>query len=508
MTTATRPRYAGIELANELVKCTESFEHFLRRHVYIAERNPSGDVMGVTKWEWWADIHPKLVNDLEQQQRLIVLKARQLGVSWALAAWMVHGAMFTPNFNGGVVSAGEDEAQEFIWKCQFVLDHLPWETVPTLSTQNTLELQFAASKGKISGFPSTPKAGRGGTYSRWVTDEAAFHPYAARNYAAYGAATDGAIVIVSSAGDDERKVTTDWFQRQWTAARDGENNYVARFYHPSVRPGRDDAWKAAKRAEMAVTPGQYDREYPETPEQAFRSMLLLRFDVAAIDHGVAYAKTQQPIAALNDLPYPLQNKPYLTVWATPNPSTPYIVGADGAKGVGLDFADAVVMEARTLRTVAELRSNVVEPAEFGAQVAALAKWYNDAWCMVGRKWGETILVQLAVAQCRVWHERTPAQIQSGAKGIPGFDETGQSKPALIDDLAEAIKTGQLSDPSPVFWQECSVYTLDANTGKTEAASGHDDTVIARALGVRMSGQPGAQSGHEPVGVSNYMGGFS
>lgn len=494
MVTLTRPtKYSGEALAEELLNASESFGYFLRHHVYIAERNPTGDITGVIKWQWWP-AHDPMVRDLEHENRLIILKARQLGVSWMLAAWMVHGAMWNTNFLGGVVSAGELEAQEFIWKCQFIIEHLPYDPIPTLTTDNSLEIEFAASHGRILGYPSTAKAGRGYTFSRWVTDEAAFHQYAARNYAAYAGATEGPIVIVSSAGDDEKKVTNDWFQRQWLGARDHTNPYTARFYPPDARPGRDDAWKANKRAEMAATPGQYEREYPETPEQAFRSMLLLRFDVDAIDEGLAYAKTQQPMQGIDDLPEKLQRLRHLTVWSKPRPGVPYVLGADGSKGVGGDAADAVIMEARTLRTVAELHTNREEPSEFGSQAAELAKWYNDAWCMVGRKWGESIIVQMVLRGCRVYHERTAAQIQAGAKGIPGFDETGHSKPLLIDGLAEAIKSRSLTDPSLVFWQETAVYILDPATGKTEAATGrNDDTVTGRALAVHMAKQPGAQT---------------
>ena len=175
-----RVLFAGDDLRREMTLAALDFRYFLKNHVYIADRTPDGQLRGVLKWEWWP-VHDEICDDLlgtattPPQARLTMLKARQIGISWLLAAYQLHGAMFTPNFLGGEVSAGQDESAELVTKAIFILAHLPYASIPTLSTENKSELKFNATNGAIVAFPSTPNAGRGYTFSRFIADEAAFH---------------------------------------------------------------------------------------------------------------------------------------------------------------------------------------------------------------------------------------------------------------------------------------------------------------------------------------------
>ena len=119
-----------------------TFREFLRRHVWLADRAPDGTAAGAIPWEWWPD-HDRMVADLDTQQRLIVLKARQLGLSWLLAARHAYEALTMPGSLAGVVSAGETEAAEFISKIRFVLEHLPGGWGVRLDPDNALEVGVA-----------------------------------------------------------------------------------------------------------------------------------------------------------------------------------------------------------------------------------------------------------------------------------------------------------------------------------------------------------------------------
>lgn len=460
--------------------------------ITLLERDTHGDVTGTRPWEWW-DWHDALCEDLELD-RLIILKARQLGVSWALAARRVWEAIDSPGYLAGVVSAGETEAAEFVAKCL----HICTSTGTHVSASNQLEVRLA-NGGRILAFPSTPKAGRGFTFSTFTADEAAFHPWAGANYAAYSPATTGQIAIISSAGGD-RMAVSDWFQRLWTAARDGGNRYTARFYPDSYRPGRDDAWRQAVRDEMSVTPGQFEREHPQTPEEAFRSMLRLQFDAAAIDDGRAYAAATAPIKGSATIPPVLQSQ-LVSIWAEPVPGLPYVIATDGAEGKGYDYTVTYVMESRTQRVVASIREHVLEQGEHGAMVAALARWYNDAWCIVERSHGEAILSQLALAGSKVYkHSEEPTMEQRLRGVVPratvGFPTTAATRPGLIADLGMAIKARTLSCPDAAFWAECATFVVN-ESGRPEAAMGqHDDCVMAMALCVRLASMTYTQTVRE------------
>ena len=111
MTTATT------DLATELVRARQSFKYFLLHHVFLPARGGDGGA-GAEQWEWWP-VHDSMVADLERERRLCVLKARQISWSSLLAAGHVWSAMFQPAYLGGVISAGQTEASEFLDKCWF-----------------------------------------------------------------------------------------------------------------------------------------------------------------------------------------------------------------------------------------------------------------------------------------------------------------------------------------------------------------------------------------------------
>jgi hypothetical protein len=225
---------------------------------------------------------------------------------------------------------------------------------------------------------------------------------------------------------------------------------------------------------------------------------LFFFDAQAVEDGTQDAKGFRPLAVFPPtMPETLRaavDAGYLRIWTLPRPGLPYVMGTDGAEGKGLDYSNSDILEAKTLRHVASLRDNVLEPAEHGRLAAALAKWYNDAWCMVERSHGEAILVQLTVAGCRLYHhDRRKKEDGTFSEGTPGFPMTGQTRTGLLDDLGEVVKDRSFFSPDPVFWSEAGSFIVTLH-GRAEAAtSAHDDTVIGKALCVRMARQPGAQT---------------
>lgn len=507
MTTTAPHVYAGDALLAEVAACMEpgGFEHFLRHHVFIRDVDEETGVSRVLQWQWWS-FHDAVLADLAAHRRIVILKARQLGFSWLLAALHVYDALFTENYVGGVTSAGQTEATRFLEKCSWIVKHLPWETKPVLDTSNTAELRFSNSNGAIYAYPSTAKGGIGETFNRFVADEATHHAFGEQNYAEYAPATEfGQIIILSSmAGTEgEHQVTNDWFERHWKAARDGLNGYAHRFYHWRLNPRRDDAWKREKQRELSGQPGAFGRQYPETPEDAFRSMVGLRFNPEAIESGRIGAVP--PLREIYGLPGELSeavNNGYLRLWSGRRPGIPYVAYTDPAEGKGRDYTVTGIMEARTLRHVATLRENVLPQDRHAALAVKLCRWFNEAYWGVERAKGESIAKEIGSERypdARLYYHAELATFPQRQKGtIPprgqfGFPMTEHTRVGLIDDFDGELTSGAFSSPDEVLWRECGTFIINAQ-GRAEASRGnHDDMVIVGAGLVRMSRQPGAQA---------------
>lgn len=482
-------------ISPELVKASLSFSYFLFNHVFIRDVLPDGSTRTVQFQHW--PLHDKILHDLETHKRIIDLKARQLGFSWLMAAWADWNMMFGNGFKVGMTSAGETEAVEFIDKCRFIFQHLPYETPVVLDPDNTLKLGVLGSS--IMGYPSTPKAGRGENFNLFIADEAAFHPYAQEAYASYEAATEyGQIVIVSSAGDTERQVTNDFFQRQYNGAPD--NGFIARFYPWHMRPGRDGEWYEIRKARLSGKAGQLQREYPSTVEEAFRSMLSLYFDLDAVAWGKSQSALPKPSVKLPEGISP----DHLKIWSEPRPSEPYVIYSEAAEGIGKDYTVTTIAETRSLRVVCRFRENVMTPEAHGAKARLLAVWYNSAYAGWERNKGEGIAAAFA-GYGRVYKHPQPRATRPGVvvppAERPGLPITEQTRDFLLQQMYDVVKDGALNDPDSAFWDEAGRFIIVERTTETglkhyrpQAAPGaHDDIVMSDVGIVHLAKQPGAKS---------------
>ena len=520
----------------ELAKCMDSFEYFLRNYVVIRDVRRTGgvEVTRALKWEWWPH-HEEVVRDLMNEPRIVMSKSRQIGASWGDAAWMLHGAMFTPGFLGGLSSQGEDEAIELLGKCRYIYEHFEINGKRVqlkAKTDNTLVLEFTGL-GKLMAFPSTEKAGHGLTFNRVLMDEAAFHEYAEDNYVAFSGATEhGQMIVVSSSGNGQKVAVSDFFERLWKGGayegplrpedRQGltwggdkdTNGFKARFYGWQVRPGRDEAWYEEQRVRLKPVPGALQREYPNDPDEAFRSMMARRFDVDAVAHGRAHTYAGIHVDVPDGLREPYQ-KGYLRLWQKPRVTSAYVIYSDAALGVGRDYCATVVLDANTLQHVATLRDNDVEPTTHGGWADHLARWYNSGLWGVESNRGEAIIHVAAERHYprKYWHESEPTyqQMMKGEKPTKriGFPVTEHTRVGLLDDLGAVIASYTLTSPDVVFWDETGSFIVNKN-GRSEAAPGHhDDMPMAMAGAVRMTKVPGARqmAGEYATTGRNYMGGF-
>jgi hypothetical protein len=235
---------------------------------------PQADSFAQQPFRLWP-AQTQLLWQLLMERLVILLKARQLGISWLCCGYALWLCLFRPGRVVLLFSKGQLEADELLRRVGVMYAALPeWmrRTGPDLVTQNASELAW--SNGSVArSLPATQNAGRTFTASLVIMDECAFMQYAETLYTALKPTIDGGgkLIIVSTANG-----TRGMFYKLWQNAIQHVNGFAALFLSWRARPDRDAIWRA-KVATEALSSALDLQEYPDTPEEAFQDTGAERF---------------------------------------------------------------------------------------------------------------------------------------------------------------------------------------------------------------------------------------
>jgi hypothetical protein len=455
-------------IAVELAKCVADAAYFTDRYGVIDDAQGLGDGSGTMPFRLWPD-QVRVTWSLMTARLTIILKARQLGISWLCCAYCLWHCLFQPGKTVLLYSQGQDEANEMLRRIKALYERLPgWMTdaLPPIAQDNTTLVEWQ-NGSRIKSLPATQKAGRSLTASLVILDEAAFLQWADALYTALKPTIDGGgqLVILSTANG-----LGNLFHRLWTLAESGHNAFRTIFLPWWSRPGRDRAWYAAVAAE-SDDPAKVKQEYPANPTEAFLASGRCRFGSDWIAAQAVHIRPGLPRA---DWPKPLRKLDGLTVYALPDPARTYAIGADVAEGLEHgDYSTAVVLDAVSWEEVACLHGRW-EPDEFAERLMALSAVYRGAEVVVERNnHGHAVLATFKVRQFR--------RVARGLDGKRGWLTNLQTKPQTIDLLAGALRDALAKVRSQATLDEMQVYRVldDGKTGAPEIY--HDDRVMSWAV---------------------------
>jgi hypothetical protein len=432
----------------------------------------AGASFGPVRFRLWPD-QVDLAGTLQDERLVVILKARQLGISWVVIAYVLWKCLVRPGELALLFSKGQRESSELIRRMLSLLSRLPKGLVKRLprrvSKPNTREIAWANGARVIS-MPATANAGISYTAGTVVMDEAA-HPTMAQSL--YGMVkptidAGGQFVMLSTANG-----LGGLFHSTWRGAVAGTNGFFPVFLPWWSRPGRDAAWYARVVAE-SNDPDTVPQNYPANSIEAFRSSGSLRFRPEWIEAQVANLKAPLHPTAL---PPGLVGIPGLMVWEPPLPGHSYVIGADTAEGVeGGDYDAAPVLDKASLRQVAEIHGRW-EPDDYAQVLFDVGQAYGKASVVVERNnHGHAVLLALS-------YRRYP-EVALGHDGKPGWLSNHQTKPPSVDCLAEHLKAGTLVVRSLGSLGELQDYKKLPN-GDTGASEGsHDDLVAGWYIALR------------------------
>jgi len=472
----TEEAYPPISLA-EGMRCAVDSVHFVETCVRIE----SVEAHGWIPFHLWDPQRDALLQ-MSRHQRLVVLKARQLGLTWLALAHALWKMLFEPPATVLLFSLRESEARELLRRLRTMHQHLP------AGLNDCAEIVASASNWTLANgsraIAFSTNGGRSYTGTLAIVDEADFVPHLGDFLNAVKPTVDGGgqLLLISTA-DKIRPLST--FKRIFRSAERGENDYHAIFLPWHARADRTPTWYARIAAELRAQRGSDDdlhQEYPATVEEALRVRSLSARIPAEAIAAITDVTLPLDLATLPALPtdfaHPVLAHPHLLhIFSAPRADRLYAVGADPAEGnPRSDESAAQVLDAQTGEQVA-LIAGALEPELFAACCAALCAFYNDAPLLVERNnHGHTVLA---------WLRAHAVDLLRGIDGKPGWLTTSASKPLLYNALALAVREGALTLRDPETATQLA--SIDALTLRAPEAL-HDDRAMSLALALRASEQ--------------------
>lgn len=483
------------------------------------------DLSGNDEFAW---AQRRFVGEIERQYnlgkpvRIIVLKARQLGISTAMEGVIYNWMFFQPGSNGLII-AHESEASRNL----FEMTNRYWETWPFKSSYNTKyntrsELSWRETGSHIK--VATAKnlgSGRSSTLHAVHASECAFYADAATLMTGLNQTIPeehGTIVTLESTANG----MGNWFHKQWQSATSGDSDYVPLFFpwwkHAeysirttlSIRSELDAdelqllrmgasfehiawrRWAIVNKANGVME--DFMQEYPATPDEAFISTghpifshLKLR-DCFKKENGVrGYLQDSQDAKPRFVADRAGNFRLFRRLKQGDTRQDRYFVSGDPSKSVSGDPSCIQVINRQTYEQVAVWHGRC-DPVTFAYEMMRIGKLFNWATLCPEIEGGgiSTIGILLNSNYPFVWMHSQPDRIQS-TFNLYGWSTNYQRKQWAIGMLQRMILDRTVKLHDQVTYDQLVNYTeLDNGEWGNADPEVHDDAVMALAIAVTAS----------------------
>ena len=449
------------ELEAEIAR--EDFLFFLK---FVKVQDPPPG-LGIRPFEMWPYIE-EAASELLSKKLIHILKARQIGWTTLLSAF-IYWNSYKDYSVLPLFSQGEVEAQKFLGKIKIIHQYLPSDLVNPLKrgTRESLSKMEFENGSVIDAMPSTAKAGRSITGSVVVFDEADFHDYFEENYVAVKPTVDEGqrkLIILSTSNEKTIDSTFKKIQRKAPG-----NGFTSLFYPWNVRAGRTKEWFEGIK-ESAHDLGKFEKEYPETLEQALApTKSLSAFNANVLTQLRAFTRTP-----LFRTPDP-ETGP-VNVYYKIRPYGRYGCGTDVAHGGGgkSDFSCSTIIDfsSPSPTVVADILDNTLGPEALAWHTMTMLKMFNNPiWGIEDNDWGRTCIKAAEDQRYPRLYRRKKGRVK--AKDF-GWHTDGVSRWQLWGELIEATNAGLIIPSEAGLNQFFSVIINKEKNDRPEAMTGAKD----------------------------------
>jgi hypothetical protein len=428
-----------------------------------------------------------ILDDLHNNRQLVILKARQLGLTWLCLAYALWRMVFYPIATIAIFSRIEIDAQELLDKrLKGMWERLPiWMKTAFVAEDNKTKWELSTGSSAMA---FATNGGRQYTFSLVMVDEADFQPDLPSLLNAVKPTIDagGRMWLISSAN---KELPESRFKAIYRNAKRGNYEWRHVFLPWHARPGRTLEWYERQRAQDIAETGAADNvagEYPATDTEALAPRSLdKRIHPAWIE--ACYAE-MKPLSHVKGAP----SLPGLEIYRAPVPGRKYVIGGDPAEGnPNSDDSALTVVDLLTGEECAVLAGKY-EPSTFGGYIKLVSVYYHAAPAMVERNnHGHAVIgwLQDNARRVRLLHGHDWDVEQHDKQDRVGWMSSTLGKALLYTECADHFKqNAHIEGPKK------AVKVLHSFAGYTQLASiegatlrapdgQHDDRADSYALAI-------------------------
>jgi hypothetical protein len=458
-------------IKDEYIKCARSASYFMKKYCVI--QHPTRGKIPFHLYPYQEDA----LQDFQENDRTIILKSRQLGISTLIAGYALWMILFQNDKNVLVVAIDQNTSKNLVTKVRVMFDNLPsWLKLKAVES-NKLSMRLS-NGSQIKAVSSTGTSGRSEALSLVIIDEAAFVDGAEELWASLQQtlSTGGQGILLSTPNG-----TGNFFHKMWAKAEAGENKFKTVRLPWTVHPERDQVWRDRQEAELGarLAAQECDCDFSTSGNTVVSPELITH-------HMNTFAKD------------PIEKRGFdgnLWIWEIPDYTRSYLIAADVARGDGSDYSAFHVIDIESCTQVAEYKGQI-STKDFGNMLVAAGTEYNDALLVVeNANVGWATLQQIIERGYKnLYYTPKDSGLDSDrflTKGydltdkrdmVAGFTNSHKVRPLTISKMELYIRENSCIVRSKRLLDELFVFIY--RSGRPEAASGyHDDLVMSFCQGL-------------------------
>jgi hypothetical protein len=446
------------QIVQEIIKCGKDPTHFINNYVKIS--HPLEGQIPFKTFDFQAD----LLEDFNDYRFNIVLKARQLGISTIVAAYVAWMMVFHRDKNILVIATKFGTATNLVKKVKSMIKNLPdWVRIADVSIDN--RASFELSNGsQIKASSTSGDAGRSEALSLLVIDEAAHVEGLDELWTGlYPTLSTGGRCIALSTPNG----VGNWFHQTYIDAETQDNDFYPTNLPWSVHPDRGQEW--------------FEKETRNMSRRQIAQELECNFNTSgdSVIHPDDIGRMEEHTVA--EPKYKTGFDRNVWIWEPYEAGYTYVLVADVARGDGRDHSAFHIINVDKMEQVAEYQGKP-NLEMYALLLNQMGREYGDCLLVVeNNNIGFSVLEKLAVDHeypnlyhsVKSSHEYVDSVIaEHQSNTVAGFTTSMKTRPLIIAKLEEFIRNQLITLRSVRLMNELRTFVW--TNGRAQAMRGYND----------------------------------